>query len=332
MNSMDRRTFMAAAGSSGAACLASASTGKNAQLGRQVLLVHLVGGPSQIDTWDPKPDASVECRGPFRSIPTRIPGVRLTELFPHLADRLDRVCLVRTLHHNADPIHETGFRLLHTGCATDQTAAPVGSCVSGRGGVAPWVVVPGPISTLGQAAGVGQDGAIASGSWPIQVGAMSVDSMFSQAVGALEQGARMVTVNTAETVFNRITWDCHADLGALAGTLSDYRNHLAPALDHGLARLIDTLENKGLWDNVLLVVTGEMGRSPRLNSRGGRDHWTGAWTGLLAGAGVPRGVVVGSTDRDGAFPVENPVSLERLHGLMGETLGLFGQTTKEIWS
>jgi len=43
-------------------------------------------------------------------------------------------------------------------------------------------------------------------------------------------------------------------------------------------------------------------------------------------------VVVGSTDRDGAFPVENPVSLERLHGLMGETLGLFGQTTKEIWS
>ena len=332
MNSMDRRTFMAAAGSAGAACLAGTSTGKNVLGDRQVLLVHLVGGPSQIDTWDPKPDASIECRGPFRSIPTRIPGVRLTELFPLLADRLDRVCLVRTLHHDADPIHETGFRLLHTGCATDQSAVPVGSQICGREGMAPWVVVPGPISTLGQAAGVGQEGAMAWNSWPLVSGAMSVDSMFSQALGALEQGARMVAVNTAETVFNRVTWDCHADRGALAGTLSDYRTCLAPALDLGLARLIDTLENKGMWDNVLLVVTGEMGRSPRLNSRGGRDHWTGAWTGLLAGAGVPRGVVIGATDRDGAFPVDKAVALDRLHGLMGETLGLIGQTTKEIWS
>lgn len=332
MTPIDRRTFMAAAGTLGAVGMSSAWTGRTDQTDCQVLLVHLVGGPSQIDTWDPKPDASIECRGPFRSIATRLPGVRLTELFPLLADRLDRVCLVRTLHHDADPIHETGFRLLHTGQADVGSAAPMGARMSGRTGVAPWVIVPGPISTLGQAAGLGQEGAVVRGGWPSMPGTMPVASIFSQAVDALEQGARFVTVNTEETVFNRLTWDCHADRGALGGTLADYRHQLAPALDHGLATMIDRLETTGLWDQVLLVVTGEMGRTPRLNSRGGRDHWTGAWTGLLAGAGVPRGVVVGSTDRDGAFPVDSPVSFDRLHGLMCGKLGLSGQTAKEIWS
>lgn len=313
MHRIDRRSFLGTAGALAATGLVS---GGAAASGARILLVHLVGGPSQLDTWDPKPNAPVACRGPFGSIPTRVPGVRLSELFPLLADRLDRVTLVRTLHHDGEPTHEAGFRILSTGNASEG-GTPLGSAAG-----ASWAVVPGCVGTLGQAAVLGQEGALEAGGWPRDGSQPNPGQLFEDALGLLEGGARMVTVNTAETVFNRVTWDCHADMGALAGTLADYRDHLAPALDFGLARLMDAMERRGLWDRVLVVVAGEMGRSPRLNSRGGRDHWTGAWSGLVFGAGVPRGLVIGATDLDGAYPVGQPVALSKLHGLMGRTLGL----------
>src|SRR5208337_622848 len=82
---------------------------------RAVILLMLVGGPSQLETWDPKPDAPSEIRGPFRSISTRVPGVRMIEHLPQLAARMDRVALVRSIFHDAAPIHETGHQLLQTG-------------------------------------------------------------------------------------------------------------------------------------------------------------------------------------------------------------------------
>lgn len=310
---LNRRGFLGAAGAVAASGLVAGASGSAAR----VMLVHLVGGPSQLDTWDPKPAAPSACRGPFGSIPTRIPGVRLGELFPLLADRLDRVTLVRTLHHDDEPTHEAGFRILSTGVA-GEGGMPLGN-LAGPG----WAVVPGPVGTMGQAMALGQDDAPVVGcGWPRDGAQPEPARLFSDALDLLERGARMVTVNTAETVFNRITWDCHADMGALAGTLADYRDNLAPALDFGLAGLIDSLERRGLWDRVLVVVAGEMGRSPRLNARGGRDHWTGAWSGLMFGAGAARGLVEGRTDRDGAFPADGPVALSRLHGLMGRSLGM----------
>jgi uncharacterized protein (DUF1501 family) len=320
MHQMNRRGFLGVAGATAASGLFSrGAAGSHAQ----VLLVHLVGGPSQLDTWDPKPGASAECRGPFGSIPTRIPGVRLSELFPQLAGSLDRVTLVRTLHHDSDPTHEAGFRILNTGTAAE------GGVGLGSAAGADWRLVPGMMGTLGQATMLGQEGAIEATGWPRDGSHPEPARLFSEALGLLEQGARMVSVNTAETVFNRITWDCHADMGALAGTLSDYRDHLAPALDMGLAWLMDAMERRGLWERVMVVVAGEMGRSPRLNARGGRDHWTGTWSGLVFGAGVPRGLVVGATDRDGAFPADQPVDLSRLHALMGGALGM--NTDGGIW-
>jgi hypothetical protein len=65
---------------------------------KSVLLLWLWGGPAQLDTWDPKPAAPLEYRGPFRAIPTKVTGVRVGELFPKMAERLDRVALLRAVH------------------------------------------------------------------------------------------------------------------------------------------------------------------------------------------------------------------------------------------
>ena len=95
----------------------------------------LVGGPSQLDTWDPKPDAPTDVRGPYRPIPTRIPGLRFTELFPRMAAMADQFAVVRSMHHTAAPIHETGHQLLQTGrlAANGREAPHFGALVSRAG-------------------------------------------------------------------------------------------------------------------------------------------------------------------------------------------------------
>src|SRR5262245_3748439 len=65
---------------------------------RSVLLLWLWGGPSHLDTWDPKPNAPLEFRGPFAAIPSRVPGLRVGELFPELAAVADRFAVIRSLH------------------------------------------------------------------------------------------------------------------------------------------------------------------------------------------------------------------------------------------
>src|SRR5262245_22095770 len=65
---------------------------------RAVILLWLWGGPSQLDTWDPKPNAPMDYRGPFSPIPTRVPGTRICELFPQLADLADQYTILRSIH------------------------------------------------------------------------------------------------------------------------------------------------------------------------------------------------------------------------------------------
>src|SRR5438128_1271727 len=69
---------------------------------RSVILLWLWGGPSHLDMFDPKPEAPSEYRGPYRTIDTNVPGVRVTELLPKLARRADRYALVRSLHHGTN--------------------------------------------------------------------------------------------------------------------------------------------------------------------------------------------------------------------------------------
>src|SRR5262249_50805742 len=79
------------------------------------ILLFLVGGPSQLDTWDMKPDAPEEIRGPFRPIDTKVPGVQVSEIFPRLAGMMDRVALVRSAYHTAAAVHDTGHQMMQTG-------------------------------------------------------------------------------------------------------------------------------------------------------------------------------------------------------------------------
>ena len=126
------------------------------------IFLMLVGGPSQLDTWDPKPDAPSDVRGPFRPIPTRIAGVQFTELFPRMAAAADRFAVVRSMHHSAAPIHETGHQLLQTGrLAENGREAPhFGAVLSAargrRGGLPANVLLPGPIGFTGVNVGHGQ--------------------------------------------------------------------------------------------------------------------------------------------------------------------------------
>jgi hypothetical protein len=65
------------------------------------IVLHLTGGPSQLDTWDMKPDAPSEVRGPFRPIKTNVPGIEISEIFPRMARHADKYAIVRSVHHTA---------------------------------------------------------------------------------------------------------------------------------------------------------------------------------------------------------------------------------------
>jgi uncharacterized protein (DUF1501 family) len=331
--------------------------------GRSVIWLMLVGGPSHLETWDPKPDAPAEVRGPFGSIATAVPGVRINEHLPRLASRLDRVALIRSLHHDAAPIHETGQQLLQTGklCRRGLEHPHFGSIVAracgGRNGLPPFVMVPGPIVNTGVDIPHGQSaGALGAEFEPFHIeadpaapdydplavidrarrhrgdvaeGALSRSASafdlsrdpealrsaygrtrFGQscllARRLVEAGVRVVTVNMFESVFNRVTWDCHG--AAPFSSLNDYASSLLPEFDQAFSALLDDLYTRGLLDSTLVVATGEFGRTPKLNSSGGRDHWPAVWSAAVAGGGVNGGQVLGASDAHAAEPASRPVS------------------------
>jgi uncharacterized protein (DUF1501 family) len=83
-------------------------------------------------------------------------------------------------------------------------------------------------------------------------------------------------------------------------------------LDHALAAFLDDLHDRGLEDRILLVACGEMGRTPRINGNGGRDHWGGLAPLLVAGGGYPGGTVIGQSSRDAGEPASSPVTIPSL--------------------
>jgi uncharacterized protein (DUF1501 family) len=142
----------------------------------------------------------------------------------------------------------------------------------------------------------------------------------------VQHGVRLVTVNMFDTVFNHITWDCHANGGDLNTTLDDYKNTLCPMLDAAYTSLLDDLERLGLLEQTLVVSMGEFGRTPKLNGRNGRDHWPGVWSMLMAGGGVKGGQIIGASDPHGEEPKDRPIHASEIPATVYHALGIDLQT------
>ncbi len=119
------------------------------------IMLFLVGGPSQLDTWDMKPNAPQEIRGPFQPISTSVPGLQISELFPRMATQMDKVALVRTLYHTATAVHDTGHQMMQTGrLFSAGLEYPHMGCVTSflkgsRGDAPSHVLIPRPIGNTG---------------------------------------------------------------------------------------------------------------------------------------------------------------------------------------
>jgi hypothetical protein len=119
------------------------------------IMLFLVGGPSHIDTWDPKPNAPAEVRGPFAPIPTSVPGMQITEIFPKMARLADQYSLVRSVYHTATAVHDTGHQMMQTGrlftggVEHPHIGCALGYLKGGRGEIPPHVLMPRPIGRTG---------------------------------------------------------------------------------------------------------------------------------------------------------------------------------------
>ncbi|QDV44820.1 hypothetical protein Enr13x_46910 [Stieleria neptunia] len=134
----------------------------------------------------------------------------------------------------------------------------------------------------------------------------------------VEAGAKFVTVTDRG-------WDTHEDIylrlkeGFTGGTAGKI-----PKLDQAYSALLNDLSERGLLDSTLVILMGEFGRTPKLNPRGGRDHWPGAFSVALAGGGIVGGQVIGKSDAHGERPAERPISPADLVRTLYHLIGIDG--------
>jgi hypothetical protein len=139
-----------------------------------------------------------------------------------------------------------------------------------------------------------------------EAGAKFVNVYFSRSIGGKGQG-----------------WDYHGFRGE---SVTDRLAELMPITDQTLSALLEDLEQRGMLDSTMVVWVGEFGRTPKISSNGGRDHWPQCYTGLIAGGGAKKGVVYGKSDKIGAYAVEGQARPEDLAATMFAALGLDPET------
>ena len=364
---------------------------------KNCILVWLAGGPSHIDTFDPKPDAPAEYRGEFKPIDTAVPGLKISEVFPKLAKVMDKVTLVRSVtspeadHDRAAHHLLTGYRPMPALVYPSYGSVVAKVRESSRAALPPYVAVPDapPFSSSGYLTpaydpfavlndpnsanfrvrdltppdrltlarlkrrrdmvksldGFARDvsdtpltasrdqfseqayalltstaaqAAFNMGNEPDELRDKYGRNAFGQscllARRLVESGVAFVTVNDGGQ--NRLGWDTHAQ------NFPTIKNTLAPPLDQGVSALIDDLDERGLLDSTLVIMMGEFGRTPKINGNAGRDHHGRANCALLAGAGLPRGLVLGRTDAKADSPVEKPVTPADLAATLFLALGI----------
>jgi hypothetical protein len=150
----------------------------------------------------------------------------------------------------------------------------------------------------------------------------------------IEAGVRLVSVTAwtglppGEKFRNVQTWDMHgngAGLGSIFGTGHFGLGWALPRVDESVSALLEDLRDRGLLDSTLVVMVGEFGRSPKVVNAG-RDHWPACYSALLAGAGIRGGSVYGSSDKQGGYVRDNPVSPEDFGATLFHALGVPPET------
>jgi hypothetical protein len=146
-----------------------------------------------------------------------------------------------------------------------------------------------------------------------EVAKMFGEDSFSQScllsTRLIEAGVRFATVTNGG-------WDTHTD------NFNRLKTRLLPELDAALAGLFNALEAKGLLESTTVFVTGEFGRTPKLNARGGRDHWPRAMFVLMGGGGLKGGQVIGASDEKGMGPADEAITPDQVAASFYHTLGI----------
>ena len=345
------------------------------QRAKSVIYIVLAGGPSHIDTWDPKPAAPVEYRGEFDTIATKLPGVRLCELMPRQAEIMDRLALLRGVRsvesdHYLSEVYtglprtsgkRPAFGSVVSRLATPGSPLPPYVCLNegsndqfefekphyAGGGHAPFRPFGealdnlAPVESLDRLAdrqallagfnrldrGLGLKDA-AAGLDRFQLQALEMisspkvreafdlskepkanierygrgkythqalkDLLYDWDPKPLVLARRLVEAGVRVVTLQIGSWDHHS--GPNQHIFESYR-HVLPVLDQSIYALVTDLEERGLIDDVLVVVLGEFGRTPKVSYPGpGREHWADAGCVLMAGGGLRMGQVVGETD------------------------------------
>jgi hypothetical protein len=322
---------MAVLDAASAAPQVRSSSWRHSQLAKHLIIINLSGGPSQIDTFDPKPHAASEFRNIDAACQTAIPGICISENLPRLAARLNQVSLIRSVYHAGPATHAAGLAALQVGGSNaivlgqgaQQRETKISNVAAGELGS---LTAFDDVSPSGYSEELGRSNDAVDGfdSNAATYGSHPLGRDCWRARMLIERGARVVKIDQFATVYNQVTWDMHANGGRLNSTHADYRQTLCPQLDQALAALLDDLRNTGLIDETVVLAVGEMGRTSRINAYGGRDHHAAVWTGLIAGGPIRSGQIIGQSDSVGSEPSERPVSVAELVATVQYAMGITG--------
>jgi hypothetical protein len=130
----------------------------------------------------------------------------------------------------------------------------------------------------------------------------------------VEAGCRFVGVDHSG-------WDTHFTC------FPSLEKDLIPSVDHAFSTLVTDLQDRGLLDSTLVVMMGEMGRTPKVNAQAGRDHWSAAQSVLFAGGGIKPGIVIGATTKNATEPTADPVSVEDILRTIFNQMGIDSSKT-----
>ncbi len=354
-----------------------------------VVWLWLGGGPTHIETFDPKMDAPAEFRSVVGDVPTVLPGVRLGGVFPRLGRIADKMAFVRSFAHRNSG-HGGGTHWVMTGYDFPPADNGQGQNRPGMGailaryrgannattGLPNYVRMGGILgdgaSWLGSAFGPFDTAGSARNNMNLQVTLdrlaerrsllHSFDTLnrdvdrtgLMQGLDAFEIQAFDLLLSRAREAFdvsredprtrdlyganNRLGQQlllarrlCEAGVGFVTvefggwdmhGNIQQGMRQLGPQVDQAVAAFVQDVCQRGLDDEVLLVVTGEFGRTPRINGGAGRDHWAPLSTLALAGGGLRMGQVVGESNSRAEVPRTTPIGPQDLMATVFHVLGI----------